>query len=370
MEDIGDFSLRFEDEDLSDLDEESLDSLVNSVKPKSTKNATKWGMNVFWKWLEKRGRQMDFNDVSEEELATTLRKFYAEVKRPGGEPYTPSALTGIRAAIHRYITGPPFNRSVNILAGESFTAANTMFTTKCKKYIADGNAKPKHKSAISESDMTKLSEYFSNHTTEPSKLVEYVWFTLCYFFGRRGREKWRELKIGFYRVQQDAEGKEYITESLTEQTKNHQGGNQQRDQDYSDNHLYTAAAVNAFKLYCQKRNKEVEVLFQTPLKKCAISGALWYKAEALGKNTLGNMMQTISKKAGLSQIYTCHCVRASMITILYQAGVSPKEICAVTKHRSESSLAPYIGGLSKKQKTNMDDILSAALGSEVKTHSK
>ena len=84
-----------------------------------------------------------------------------------------------------------------------------------------------------------------------------------------------------------------------------------------------------------------------------------------GKNQLSKMMQTISKKAGLSTVYTSHCVRASMITVLFQAGVQPKEICAITKHRRETSLDPYIRGTSSEQKKRCSNVLSTALGLEV-----
>ena len=82
----------------------------------------------------------------------------------------------------------------------------------------------------------------------------------------------------------------------------------------------------------------------------------------MGKNIIGKLMQRVSKKAGLSQIYSAHCVRASMITILFRAGVQPKEICHITKHKRESSLDSYIRGSSSAQKRQCSNVLSNALG--------
>ena len=69
-----------------------------------------------------------------------------------------------------------------------------------------------------------------------------------------------------------------------------------------------------------------------------MSGTCWFKNEPMGKNAISQLMPKISKKAGLSQVYTAHCVRASTITSLHQAGVDAKQICAVTKHNNEQSL--------------------------------
>ena len=66
-----------------------------------------------------------------------------------------------------------------------------MFEVVCKSYYKRGNPKPQHKNPIEAGDMEKLNSYLSNDC--PDKLQEFVWFNLCYYLGRRGREDWREL---------------------------------------------------------------------------------------------------------------------------------------------------------------------------------
>ena len=70
---------------------------------------------------------------------------------------TPSSLTGIRAAIHRTITGQPISRSINILKDVDFTQANKMFEFICESYYKRGNPKPQHKNPIEVGDMAKLN---------------------------------------------------------------------------------------------------------------------------------------------------------------------------------------------------------------------
>ena len=77
----------------------------------------------------------------------------------------------------------------------------------------------------------------------------------------------------------------------------------------------------------------------------------------LGHNTLGKMMSKMSEDAGLSQIYTNHCIRATSATVLHQAGVDPESITYVTGHRSSESLKHYISGPSEEQQRTASSIL-------------
>ena len=65
----------------SDMSDNEIDALVNEVTPASTKRSTVWGTKVFQKWQEKRHIEIDLKTVSEENLASHLKKYYAEVKK-------------------------------------------------------------------------------------------------------------------------------------------------------------------------------------------------------------------------------------------------------------------------------------------------
>ena len=116
--------------------------------------------------------------------------------------------------------------------------------------------------------------------------------------------------------------------------------------------------ISSLKLMLSKHHPDCEALFQTPLTKFSEAADCWYKNEPLGKNSIAQLMPKISKKAGLSQVYTAHCVRASTIIRLHQAGVDSKQIYAITKHKNEQSLRSYIKDSSASQKRACSDILS------------
>ena len=103
--------------------------------PENTKKQTPWGLKKFTQWLEKRKISCDLHIVSPAELNGILRRFYAEVKTNKKTDITLSALTGIRAALHRIITGEPILRPINILKDVKFTQAKKMFEVVCKSCI-------------------------------------------------------------------------------------------------------------------------------------------------------------------------------------------------------------------------------------------
>ena len=222
----------------SNMDEEQMQAMEASAIPNSTSRATKHGVKKFDEWAAKRKIEVFFHAISAEELAAVLRKFYAEVKQQNGKMLSPSSMTGIRAALNRFVNGSPFYRNFDIVAGPDFIAANKMFDARCKLYYKLVNKKPQHKPVIEQRDMGRLKVYFSSWAKNPVVLQEVVWFSLCYFFGRRGREGWAELKKDTFTVERDPNGASYITCYCTEAIKNVQGGHRQSDQDYSDNRMY------------------------------------------------------------------------------------------------------------------------------------
>ena len=242
--------------------EEDLNCLIDETVPENTKKVRN-GEVKFLKIIncERNSVDIDLHTTSEEELAGVLKRFYTNIRKKSGELYTPSALVGIRSAIHRKITSPPYERSINIVSGDKFIAANRIFNAKCKVYTKRGNPKPKHKSQITDADMQKLGMYFQDYSKTPTKLIQYVWFGMCYYFGRRDREGWRDLKAHSYQLKLDEENHEYLTENTTLMSKNHQGGPRVTDNDYSDPRVYDVTFLKAYKLYFEKRNPSCDAFF-------------------------------------------------------------------------------------------------------------
>ena len=211
----------------SDLNNELLDEIEQKAQAKNTKKATEWGVRKFKKWCKKRKISVDLKTVSPTDLSEILRTFYTDVKTEKDQALTPSALTGIRAAIHHHLTCAPLSRNINILQDSEFMSANKIFEEKANLFTEENNAKPRHKSSIQSGDMQKFNRYFMEGQNKDSvwkdaeKLVEFIWFSLCFHFARRGREGWRELTRQSFEIETDDTGARYVTKKLTEQTKNY-----------------------------------------------------------------------------------------------------------------------------------------------------
>ena len=115
--------------------------------------------------------------------------------------------------------------------------------------------------------------------------------------------------------------------------------------------------MNSYKVYISKLNPGIDPLFRTP-KKVYDGNGSWFKCEPLRKNVITTMMPTLSRKAGLSQVYTSHCVIASTVAALHKAGIEGRRICQLTKHENESSLTHYLGSSSSAQKTESSENLN------------
>ena len=342
------------------VDEVEMAKMEQEATPESTSRATKSGMNKFVSWTIKREIGINFHTVTAGELALSLRRFYAEVKKENGKALTPSSLVGIRAALNRYLVSAPFYRKLNVVSGPEFVIANKMFDTKCRLYSKTNNPKPRHKPVIEKEDMKKLGEYFKNYHQNPIILTETVWFLLCFHFGRRGREGWTEMRKDFFTISRKDDGSEIVECSKTEAIKNIPGGHRQCDQDYRENQM-CGESVQILKFFLSKLNPKCDRLFQYPLNSFLVSSNVWYANKPIGKNTLGQIMQRISEKSSLSKRYTCHSVRASCINTLFQAGVSVDKIASITGHRNVSTLKHYISGMSSVQKEECSSILSSSI---------
>ena len=106
-----------------------------------------------------------------------------------------------------------------------------------------------------------------------------------------------------------------------------------------------------------KLNPLCDSLFRRPKKYANVKDTVWYDNMPLGHNKIGGMMKEISKKTGLSTIYTNHCIRATTTTVLFQAGLEGERITNVTGHHSTTSLKPYIKAPTQHQKRKASEII-------------
>ena len=127
-------------------------------------------------WLFERGQDPNFETYDMQQLASTLRRFYGEVNNKKGLDYSKSSMLGIRSGINRHITGPPFNRIINIISDKEFMPANKVLNGRIKNNRALGLDQSSHKKPISEGDMKKLYTTKTLNNDSAESLLHKVFF--------------------------------------------------------------------------------------------------------------------------------------------------------------------------------------------------
>jgi len=342
------------------LTEEELREITDGKDAKSTKNSTKYAANTFRAYLRDKNLPEDFENWSKADLDSRLRCFYAEVRSTSGELYKRTSLFSIRNGINIHLSK---TSSIDITKDAEFDASNDMFSSMCKYTVGEGKGSVVHKDGIEHSDIEKLymSMVFSVHT--PTGLLNKVWFELCLHVCRRGRDNQRELTPQMFAIETDNLGKRYICQIRSEVTKNHQGLSSV-DTDSKTVGMYETTTdncpVKSVVKYLSKRHPKCESLFQRPRDSFNDDDDIWYERRPLGKTKLGNMMSDLSVAAALSKTYTNHCIRATAIATLDQAGYEARHM-TVSGHRNEASIKSYSRDTSTDQKRKMSEAISSII---------
>ena len=246
-----------------------------------------------------------------------------------------------------------------------FKQANSVLTGHLRDNKGKGLDVSQPRQPIEKEDMEKLfNEYFKkgmeSNPVDTEVLLHKVFFDILYYTGCRGKEGLRALDKKLFDVRKGPDGKEYFVITFNEKTKKNQGdagstsvkslhNNPHHVSSQPDNIL---CPVDSFKTYAALLNHECSVFFQYPNKEK--SG---FTKAAIGKNSIGDLMKEISKKANLSKIYTNHQIRKTTATALYRSGFDLKHVANVTKHKNLDSLKHYVAGPTYKDKENYNSAL-------------
>ncbi|XP_071145347.1 uncharacterized protein [Mytilus edulis] len=94
---------------------EEIEKLALARTEPRTNQQTLWGVQLSRGWLTENKYSSSFQELDETTLNDRLCYFYASLQTKQGNDYSKSALVGIRSAISRHLTGPPYNRDINII---------------------------------------------------------------------------------------------------------------------------------------------------------------------------------------------------------------------------------------------------------------
>ena len=193
----------------------------------------------------------------------------------------------------------------------------------------------------------KIELHFADVLTanDPRKLCQFVWFHVTSKFCLRGGEIQRPLcKDDLVRSVVDSKPVYNLAKAFM--SKNHQGG--LTGSNYvSEGCIQDPIQVEAIDLYLSKLHPSLDRFFQrakvptgTTLND-SHSHSHWYVNSPISHNLLNQFMKRISEQAHLSTVYTNHCLRATTIVRLKEAGVEDRKICEISGHKKPASLTAY-----------------------------
>ncbi|XP_069140542.1 uncharacterized protein [Argopecten irradians] len=363
--------------------EEEIEEFTISAQAKSTQKNTLWGMKIFQDWSnEVYGHTTDMHDITAENLATKLKKFYCEatprnvqkrnenLTEKQAEVYHKNTMINIRAAINRHLQD--LKRDIDIVRDKQFKPANKTLDGLLKVRMTTGASRAtKHKEVIPENDMKKISTYLQGSLNSPYILRQAVWFNLALHFVSRGLEFHKQLRLDSFAFSEDENGNFVTLRHLTHQ-KNHTGGIS-KSEDENTKKMYAVPSAGQFcpvsllKLLIDKTDPSAEMLFNQ-YHKNALPNAVWYTKKPLAPRTFVGFMPEICKHSGVKK-YTAHCLRATAITAMNDSGFEARHIMFMSGHRSEAAIRSYNRTCSNQQKKSLSNTLSCLASGETPQNS-
>lgn len=236
-----------------------------------------------------------------------------------------------------------------------------MFVGIIKKLRREGKDQATHYPPISQEDLDILRKGDCYNLNNPKSLQMKVWFDIHFNFIRRGRENDRALSKNSFELRTDGAGRRFLQLGYIETEKNHQGG-PETQRFYSNARMYEnktrMCPVANYLFYRSKLHPGKFCLWQKPRQaRPFATDEEWYCNVAVGPDTLGKMMTTISKECKLSRTYTNHSIRSTAITELFHAGVPSQHIQNMSGHRNAASMMHYAHDSSEAQKATFSAIL-------------
>lgn len=338
---------------ISDDIKTKLDVLQQSSIPRSTAEHQKRYSEKFVNFLKEKGMNINFSSLPKTQIAEYLRYFYSELRTVEGKLYSPATLICIRAALFRFFKQPPLSMDINIIDDSAFFNANQILKAMVKKHKEEGGITRQY-NAIEDSDIQKMVKYFDRQ--DPEKLQQEVYFAIVYYLGNRGREWIRFLKKENVMMKHDSEGMEYVEiTGLNAIQKNSQPSLKKEQNILKQSRIYastnaSSCPVKAVQLLLNKLPQEAEYLFYRKSANWRTE-TVWYNHKMpMGVNGIADLMKKISTAANLSKTYTSHCIRPTVVSTLFNEGISTNDIQCVTGHQSQNSVNRYIKRVNDSKK--------------------
>lgn len=337
-----------------ELSATDIEEVLDGRKSKRTKQVISGGRNAFLHFLTTIGQTLD--NVTETTVDKIMQRFLLSVRKQNGEHYKMKSFECLQYGVKSFLKSEKF---IDLADTKKYPMTDEACKAARVEIKRAGKGMVEHKNPLNATDFAKLKTYCDQQANiSPKGLQRKVFVDVMLHFCRRGRENLREIGKSWFQFHQDEAGNEYVTMS-DELDKNHRATTSRASQ----GRMYATGEANcpvaALKKYIICLHPDTEVFFQYP-KAVFLSDAPSYERRPHGHNTLHGMVRQLSQDAQLSRAYTNHCLRATVVTNLDQAGVEGRHIQGVSGHKSLSSLQHYAENLPPVLLQKMSRVINGA----------
>jgi hypothetical protein len=154
--------------------------------------------------------------MSEADLCSQLKSFYAAVRSQNGDLYSKKSIISIRYGIQKHFLKI---KNIDVVNNDAFKPDNLVFQAMLVKLKQEGKGASVHKHPIEVDDIAMI--YKSFNLDVPNDLQNKIFVDFMLFFCNRGRENLRELKKTDFSFHGSGDNK-YIA-LRDHSTKNHRG---------------------------------------------------------------------------------------------------------------------------------------------------
>ena len=293
---------------------------ADKVFSKSTSKSTKWAMETWRLWIERRNALGDAkvpedlleNPPEPRVLSKWLSLFTTEARSREGNPYPPKTIWSLLCGLQRYIRNiTPAYPGFWVASGQSgfsqlHSTMQHLFTQLRRQGIG---AESKAATPLTSEDEKQLRSSGVLHPGNPQGLLRAVYFSNEKNLAVGGGDSHRQLKLSQFKRQTNPDRYVFTKTSTRPQTENQ----------LIPIHANPAAGVSChvFLLdnYLSKLPAQAfknDDFYLTPLPKTPVELLKpWYSTCPIGKNQLGKMIASMCAEAGIPGRRTNHSLRVT-----------------------------------------------------------
>ena len=323
----------------------------------SSRRKWAWVLKVFDQWMVERNEAVNkisysgeplinenLDEISDEQLDFVLARFISEVRKEDGQEYPGKTLYEMMSSIQTFLR-VKCKRNVTLIdkTGCKFRSLNSALNFQMKEKAGQGIGLVVNKANLITDEQ---EDYLWENGFFGSENAELLCHTLVWIFDiqfalRAGQEH-RNLRFknSQLSLQRDESGNEFL-QYMEDISKTNNGGL---------SHLrIKRKVVRAYKNLTNVERCPVELYktkYLSHVPKEISDNAFYLRAlpkpnKAMGRETLGNVVKNIMRKAGFEGHFTNHSLRRSCATRLYEGGVPEQVIVETTGHRSCDGVREY-----------------------------